>query len=74
MLYYTVDNTIYSDRKELKTKIGGANKYYRELREGKIIFIKDNVLNKLQISSGAKTKIHSDYEDRQKLHDTCISK
>ena len=45
MLYYTVDNTIYSDRKELKTKIGGANKYYRELREGKIIFIKDKKID-----------------------------
>ena len=73
MLYYTVDNTIYSDRKELKTKIGGANKYYRELREGKIIFIKDNVLNKLQISSGAKTKVHSDYEDKQGIQISCIN-
>ena len=66
MLYYTIDNTIYANRKDLKVKIGGINKYRRAVKDGHIIYLADNLFSKFQSYSGVnKTKIHSYYEDRQ---------
>lgn len=38
MLYYKKDNTVYSNRKELRLKIG-LNAYKRECKEGNVVFL-----------------------------------
>jgi hypothetical protein len=41
MLYYTRDNKVYNNRKELRMLIG-INEYKREVKRGAIIFLNDN--------------------------------
>ena len=66
MLYYTIDNTVYANRKDLKIKIGGINKYRREVKNGHVIYLADNLFGKVQDSLGInRTNIHSHYEGRQ---------
>lgn len=73
MLYYKVDNTIYANRKQLRDKIG-INQYKREIKKGNIMYITEDFFKAATICGVSKNNVHNDYEDRQKLQDTCISK